>query len=529
MATPKLIARDSGGTPIAAPIEFTDVVPGVGSAAIEFQIFNDNTSLPRDTAQDPVVWVTQVDDTTGDPVSSGLRAINEGWIEIRALGGGSSGSTQPTTAWFPMTGQTRLRLSPLPEGEYHSMEVRYMPPGSTAETDITFFVNADANTRQQFIGLGHLESYRDGVLTGTGESNQTYLWMQGVSGAEQIPTENTVPDDTIILPDKGWHYKGTPYFRLTEDLVFDAVDGDSVALGVGEEYWATVSLGAGDVVVYKSPKETAPIPASSRVGVDEDELILCYVRIDDTLTILDADITGVARAGRFELLDLSSLTIEIGPGRAIVNNSLVETQVTTSLTLTDDSDNWIWLQSSDTIFAVTTTDAAPSQNAYKAWKITAAGGVITDFEDLRQEMGGQVLPVQFFFDGEVTDGDTSYQVFPAHRDGYLLGVRPIVLRMDYVGANLDQGEFVVEFEKDDGAGGWTTLFTSSGSDDRRPGFAWDSAYPLRDESAVPEVYAIESGSMIRARIVELTNFTGPVPGLAEPPERVMAVLFVEIP
>jgi hypothetical protein len=513
MAAPNLIARDSGGVPITVPIEFTDVVPGIGSAAVEFQIFNDDTSTPRDTAQNPVTSVTQVDDTTGDPVSSGLRAINEGWIEVRALGGGSAGSLQPATAWTPMTGQTRLRLVPLPGGEYHSMEVRYRPPGSAAETDISFFVNADADTRQQFIGLGHTEAYRDGVLTGTGESEQRYLWMQGTSGTEQGLIENTVPDADVIMPDVGYTYLGVPYFRLTELLTFNNLDGSASPLAGGEEYWATVALDETGWVVFKSDKETSPIPASSRVPVDDDEILVAYVLVDSTVTIQNADITSAARARRFELLDLASgLSVTIGGGRARVNNALVETQVVSALALTDNSVNYVWLQASDAIFALTVVDVPPSPNAYKIWEITTSGGVVTGFEDQRQEMGGQVLPVQLFFDGDVTDGDTAYAVLPAHKDSYLLGVRPIVLRMDYVGLNLDQG-----------------VFPSSATDDRRPGFAWDDAYPLRDESAAPETYVLESGAMIRGRIVELTAFNGPVPGIAESPARAMAVVFVEVP
>lgn len=527
MAAPKLIARDDLSVPLAGPLSFTDVTPGVASAAIEFQIFNDNGSGPVDTAQNPVVTVLQ--ELLGDPVSFGPRAIEEGWLEVKALGTGSTGSTQTETDFTPLGTDRQLRLVEIGSGEWHDMEVRYNPPGTAPEEDITFFVNAEPDLRFESLGKGWTESYRDGVLTGTGETGQSYLWMQGTSGTEITPTENTVPDADVIMPDVGWTFRGVPQFLISENITFDNLDGSAVALAPGEEYWATVALGASGWVVYKSDLATSPIPTSSRVVAGTDEIVVAYVLVDDTVTIVNADITSATRARRFELLDLSSLTIAIGGGRAIVNNSLVETQVPSNLTMTDDIVNYIWLQSSNAIFSVTTVDIAPSENAYKIWEVTAAAGVITAFEDQRQEMGGQVSQVQFFFDGDITDGDTAYAVMPAHKDSYLLGVRPVVLRMDYVGANLDQGEFVIDIEKDDGAGGWTTLFTSSGTDDRRPGFAWDDTYPLRDESAAPEVYFIESGLMLRARVVEITPFNGPVPGIAESPQRAAMVLFVEVP
>ena len=73
------------------------------------------------------------------------------------------------------------------------------------------------------------------------------------------------------------------------------------------------------------------------------------------------------------------------------------------------------------------------------------------------------------------------------------------------------GRIRVNLFKSDGAGAWTTLFTSFASDDRRPKLDFDKTGDLvsttgPDGPVLPEILLIEAGRLLRIEIEIPTAF-----------------------
>lgn len=469
MAPPRIRAKTEDGLSDLPKLEFLDVSPGTPSAAVTWRCLNDNSEVTVDAATEVRVGVRQIDQATGEAVLNGFRAVDERWLELKATGSGNDNSI--VTPWTPVGRGRYLILPQLDGGEYHELQIRYNPPATAPSGEVEFKLEGEGLGRLTALEQGHTEGARDGIVSGVGD----HTYSEIIEGS--APTANATPDDKVNVPDLSWLIEGRPWNLLAHSLTLSDQDASSSTLGAGESYWATLSLAAdGTITVTKSDKGSPPDP-STIPDAPAGEVLYCvierlYAGIDDT------EIDYRATLARFAYIAASGLDVTIGKGLALVDNSILRIGVATQFSLTASATNYLWLVSdADGQFSVTTSPTPPSPRAYLLWEFTTDSSDVTAVVDKRDPIGAEMVAVEFSIDGALSAGE-DVQVFRGRRPGYVTGRRAIVASLVDPGSGNSAGETRFELWKSDGAGGWTTLFSSKATDDRRPLLSHDTVEPI---------------------------------------------------
>lgn len=504
---------------MAANLIFTDDVgveetsielttdPGVASTAVALRAFNDDGGGPVDEAPSPTMIFRQLN-ATNEAVLRGLRAIDERWLEVRALGTGSSGSTQPATGWERVGRGLWFEFDSLPSGEYHDLEIRYFPPATAQGGKIQFLVDLEPGPLTIAHDAGTSETVRDGVMSGAGQTRFDELFVGG-----DVVENPAGADDDVQVPDLYFLHDAIFRAILEHLITLNNLDGSAVALAAGEAYQAVLSVGASSTVtVTKGDKDTIgapPLIPATPAG----EIPLCVVLRDDTGIINDSDITQRSDVGGFAL-GSTGLNLEIGPGRLHLDNGIMRRTIVDSVTLPSSSTSFVFALPGGG-FTSNTTGLKPESRAYLLCEADTDGSNVTAIRDRRDRVGGEVLIYSLERDGTVAAG-SFYLQHGRERTAYIRMPRGIsfgVGDLEGGGGAHTQGQYKLEVFKSNGSGTFVTIFTSSGTDDRRPVVNWNDtgelvSYDGPDGPALPDVVAVEPGRILRFDVTEPTAFDG---------------------
>ncbi len=509
----QLELQNTSGTPVTS-FSFADHTPGSPSTAQSFRFANTG----GDAAPDPAA-ILLVLDGSGNSVREGERPVDERWLEIKALGTGSSTSTQLETGFKPWGRFRDFKMDPVPAAGYHDIQIRLNPPTTVTTAEAvtrTYRFAADPGATATTLSLGFTEHKRDGIILGYGDDSHLEILIGGDA------TEAGTPDNTFDVPDLGWLHLGIPFVKLLHTITTNNLDKDSAALVSGEEYWLVISLaGSTTLTETKSAKGTAPLSEDLAPSAPAGEIPLYRVRRHFDAIINTADLTTLTDIGGFNKV-VSGLNATIGPGRMVLDNRLVDRDGTTVLTLTASSTNRIWsIPGPDGGYQVTTTAPKPVERARLLFESVTDGTTETSETDHRVVMG-DIIPVKFVWTQDLSDAlrDVAYAIFPSSRDGYIQIPKGITFAVGDNATGNAAGKMEVDIEISDLVGGFTDLFTSKGSDDRRPTVSFGTTEPT-SLAALPEVLLIKARSRLRATIVFSTAYD-----VNQPFDAVMTLLVV---
>jgi len=486
----------------------TPLIGGTPSDAQRLDVHNNRGGTGADTFKDIKVQalaMVTVSPGVERAQASGHDAVDERWIEIRRVAG--INRTMTVTDWTPIGASAWLEVPDLgnDEGAQHEIRVNPPPNADVADVSIVFRV---FSSRAEAIGLGHSATHGDGVLSRSGDTTVSEIIVCSGDVLENPGGAN----NQVKIPDLVWDRVGSRHSLLTHLATIDGNDGNSVALASGEEYWCTLSLGAGVIAQTKSAKGVA-LPVTSRVAPPAGNVLLAYVLRGFDAVINTAEITNAWIVSRFGFSSVG-LTANIGPGMALVDNRLVSRTGDEGepISLSASSTNYLWLVPTGGL-QKTTSSSPPTPQSYLLYVATTNGSTVTAVEDKRGFLGRRRRDVTLTIDSfyKATPGLAVNDVGPAvyfesSRDGVLCFPRAITMALD--GSGSGSGSTVVDVERSEAGGSWTTLFTSSGTDDRRPTVTSGAAVPV-DADTHPEVLTIKAGWRLRARVAAVPGTTVP--------------------
>jgi hypothetical protein len=244
----------------------------------------------------------------------------------------------------------------------------------------------------------------------------------------------------------------------------------------------------------------APATDADKPAIPEDHIALAYVLVDDTGTINDADITDLRSLGLYAFTSSAAIaTIGYGP-HALIDDSLLTNQREQNVTLTASSDNWIWLTRSGTLVA-TTTATPPEPTALLIHEATVDGVPdVTATTDRRRFIGYVPLTIFFDWQGSLSTGDYRYAVIPPHVDAIVLPINGVAFSIETnATGGTPSGDSRADVEYWNGSA-WASIFDTA---EDRPIIGNAEGDQIVDRAAVPAVFEIPAGSMIRANIAAL--------------------------
>lgn len=475
---------------------------GTPGTAIAFRLVNDDSAGAVDPALQPAIQVRQVDGVSGDAVERGLRAVDERWIEMRALGTGSAGDSHIATGWKRVGRGVYLVLPELASGGYHDCEIRYAPPLSAPEGSISFLIDAEPNLSGITMETGRSETSRDGIISGIGDGTHSELVTFGGI------TATGTPDNQVHLGDLVYVLEGVPYVILAHAETLNGNDGASVALSSGEAYWCRLTVSASGVQQHKSVKfTTSGANVDDVPAVPAGELDLGYVLRDDTAAIDTGDITVTGVVGRWAFSNPSGLILSVGPGRGRFDNQYVQRVTPSTITLpasTSGPGVNVWAEGDSLAVGA----SRPSPRAYLLCTVDTGSSSITmsTLIDYRDPIGAEQQEHQFYWSGVPAANTKLYAVHRSARTGYLRVPRGLVLRAQSLGTGNTAGELRIDIKING-----TTVFTSGvGAGSRAPGLKWNDTSPL-DTNSLPEVLEVPPFALIEAKVTYPTAFDGTGP------------------
>lgn len=462
---------------LANPV--ADLATGLSLTVYERQIIRDPDTLA-------VIEITDWNQTG--------RATIERWVQARYT------NADGVTNWVPIGKGRWLALDDLAAEEFWAVEFRkVVPGGAISSEEREFRIVTSWESFSQSVDLGHHESGRRGILSGVGDGASSHL----VSGYDATP--NGTPDNTVDFSDGVAIISGIPYVDLLHTITLDGNDGAAAALTTGNEYWATISKGGqAGLIETKSAQGAAPLANSLRPAVPTGEEFVAYVRRHFDAVIEAGDIFQDTRFhDRFSVRDLTTTTLTLNPGSALVDNRICARTGVLIATLTDDAVNTIWLDPLTAgLFVTTGTNPPPVDRSLPLWQITLAAGVETLRVDLRSYIGPREITtftaskVGALVDEEVL----GYHYHPPGRSAYIR--TPLGINCSVGTTGDTSGQTVFDLEYSTAGGAWTTVFTSFASEDRRPTIDFDATDPV-DSAALPEVVEIPGNTRLRWRVVDI--------------------------
>lgn len=499
MAAPNLTFLDDVGAALAAFPTFASVTPGPGTP-FEFQVVNNPGGTGADTATDiRLRLLARASGSTDEYLATGLDALDRGYFQCRIVSGLGSISVA-SGPWTTLGAGRWLALPALAQDDGVVLELRTNPPTDMITAAVQILL-----VPEQSFSLDIGTAAELGGLSGIASE----LWG-GESALVEVAgnvVESSPVDDEVTIPDVAWIYQGQGHRALTESRQVNDVDGSAASLASGEEYWALIYF-ADDpaALVAKGDKETTASGLAAKPPLPAGALPLAYVLRQFAATIPDSQIENVWRPGRFGLFDGGALTVEIGAGRGIVASRLIRHDKTRNVTLADDDESWLWLVRDGSV-AVTLDDAAPEPLAQPLFSVVTASGVVSAVTDLRRYTPRRAR-LSMVFSGGLAAADTAFALYDGQRDAQLDPLRPVAIHLTDLNGDNTTGliRFEVELLL---AGTWTTIYTSSATEDRRPEIA-AGATDIFDLDSRPEVLTIPPGTLVRSTVQALTlNGTPP--------------------
>lgn len=428
-------------------------------------------------------------------------ALIEKWMRAAVTGSSNPGADptfeDQTTGSQPIGLNAPLILKDIPKNC-----VRYF----TIETDVP--AGQDASTHdlqlQVVFELGSVTlPFRLTTISGAGVVHD-----HRDSGARRLVRGRDVTaagTATLTIMRGSFVYDGQKLNVLQGTVVLDqnAADG---ALGVGQEYVAVLSQKSDKTVTTtKSNKGAAPATPATPAG----EIFLAKVTVvyqaGGVSVINSGNVdTSLVTRGEYIVLASGGLNVKIGAGFALcATDSQPFEGSSSTIGLTDNATNYVWVRPDGT-FSATTTSAAPIAGADLLAIVVTAAGAITTVTDAREfidhALYDHVITLKQLGNVAAVANDFAWDVAPFD---YM--IERVVLDIGKKGTSTGAGfkaDVLTRPSGTDLGTAGTTIFTNNATDDERPFLAFNAAN-LHAESIDHEVIYGSKGDRISASIVQV--------------------------
>lgn len=424
--------------------------PAANSAETEERVWNDLAGSGTDTAKDFVLVALARISGDSEWLESGVDLLDRRGLQIQIT---KKNSVAVSDRWVSIGTGVSITLPDLPAGEYHQYKFRVSPPVGASEVVTEFKIAAGF---RKYFPVANPNVAPRGVVRGAGGGAVTAILSRSIA----IAVSGT---DTFEWPDYSWYYEGVPLSVLDHDETISNADSAAAALGAGESYIFLAVLDGTTTTIVKGEKATgadypsnAPAaPAGNRIlgwgerFADADGTSMTFTTLDESPDFLNITTSGL------------TATVARARGPALVDGVLIDGSTSTDANLTASSTNTVQLLADGSI-GVTLDGSASEVGAEILADIVTDGSGETSRVERRRWVGGEVI--QFQYHSSPTGSPRRIYINPHDRP---LRIRPDTLKiqLDAVpGAGNVKADI---FTRPDG-GPATTIFTSSGSDDRRP-------------------------------------------------------------
>jgi hypothetical protein len=441
------------------------------------------------------VW----DDDNSMWVTSGFPILDEKWCHVKVTGYNSTGDSTmaaQTTGFVPIGANSPLVLQPIPANCARHVEIEFRLPAGAQELTQDFRLTLLFN--EASISL----PYRGGLSSGSGViADATDATLRRIVRGFGLTASGAA---TVAVAKGTLVYDGTRVTKIAQTVTLNQTAANG-ALASGESYKARLSLtSAGAVTTTKSNKGASP----STPNVPTGEINLGVVTVGyqgggtSIITSGNVSTSGVVK-GEYLVEAGTGLNVTIGGGYAITSTDISPLMdVATTLAVTDNTTNYVWLWP-DGSFTDTTTSTAPEVGAILLATVVASGGAITSVTDGRKlvSRADDVVEIRLEKSGSVTATATDFAWDSLKHDAYL---ESVALEMGTLGGVSGSLKIDVKTRAAGASmgGAGTTIYTSSGTSDLRPALAYN-ATSLRTENFDHEVIHFTRGTRFSADIVSV--------------------------
>lgn len=491
MADPNLEWRDDADVLIGgAQHDFGKVAPGASATLVEQRLYNDFAEVGVDDARDLLLVVqARIQGSTEWKIAS-VDLLNRRAFQIRQI---ESRSIAVSEAFVPSGAGISQVLEDLSSGERHVFEFRVDPPAGASEVITEFKIAVAFITTQ---AVAHPFATDPGIHRGIGTGKVTAI----LSRSEAIAVSGT---DTFEWPDFSWIYQGIPVVVLDHDETITEVDGSAVALSAGESYIFLAVLDGTTTTIVKGDLAVSPTFELNAPTVPEGNRLLGHGERFDDGDAVSMTFTSLDELPDFFAVTTSGLTATVSRsgGPMIVDGSLKDSTTANSADLTASSTNTVQVVPDGSV-GVTLDGSLSQDGAQFLADIVTDGSAETSRVERRRWAGRREL-ITFTFGSSPTGTTTLVWVNPYDRALY---IRSDMLRLmlDAVpGAGDVKADLFIRV--DDGAR--TTIFTSFGSDDRRPTVTNGDGSAINE--GLPEVLKIGTGTALECDLIVCSHRNTP--------------------
>lgn len=516
MPSPHLAVWNLDGTP-ADPITIS-FSAGEDSAIYQREIWNDKDDdfVDTTTAQG-IALVLLASVAGGAYVSDGVPLLDERWTRLRitAFLTATGETTDGVTGTLPFGTNAEVFIPDLAPQQGVRIELQVFAPGTGGASATRIKIGFDGNRASaplsRFTGL---------ALGSAVIPADRIIGLRRILRGSEVTADDT---DTVAVANGQQVYDGTITTFPAEEVVFDLEDGDAVDLAAGQSYRVTLSrTGAGVLTVTKGPKATLTYPATPA-----NEIFLRSLTVTSAdgiaVAVAPGSVVGSSPSHEFAVRAAAGLAVTVAPGEGLTGSDLRQYLThDVDVGMTASSVNRVWRLDDGTPVA-TLTDVAPSatadllalvttdvtnvtgivdarrfaHRAVMEWSLTLA--ILEPLSQIAEPSPGLALAI-LDFDGELEAVEMN---LTAADVTWTAGAVQIDLRTFAPGA-------AVPFPAGGAGVGGVSIYTSSGTDDRRPSIAWDAA-SLRVWSEDHEVRRFVRGTRFVLDIITTVDAPAPEP------------------
>jgi hypothetical protein len=483
------------------PLSFGAVDPGTISPTITIQVWNGKGVPTADPLTEFYIGVL-AKGSTDATFNADSPAVIYGYLEAQVTGVAPGGAGAPppyVTAWAKIAPGRPLRFPTLPGDSGYVVQLRVNVPIGQLSDAFQFKLDAHYQLPSLPIPVGLWSAGQRGVFSGAGDTSASWLIAGGAL------TASGSPDNNVHLADLQWRFQGVPKVALAQAIAFDQHDGAGALLAAGQAYWLALTAGAGPgLTVTKGLAAAYPVPISGRPALPVGESLVGFVQVPQTAAILAGDIDQtLTQYGGWALYNPTGLHATLGFGSGIVGDSFDATASPVLILFPDNSTVSIWKVPSnpDLVWQA----AKPHPQALELWRVTTAAGAITVMKDVRRWLGPERERTTLFLYGGV-GAELAYGVLPGPGDRALVLPSPMMLRTMMLATATGSAKVDLAFWN---GAAWISVFTSSGTQDRRPAVTPSAPAPgdgiFYSVAALPEVLVLPGYTQLRLQQIADTT------------------------